>query len=429
MPKKPVSRTQKQLLAENEDLRARLDEAEEILRAIHSGKVDALIVSGEGGEQILTLKQAEIEIHQRLSELEVLFQSSLALSQLVDPRAIAQKMIDLLDQKMDWHHSAVRLYNPESAALELLVFNQPNLTCEMERGAVEERLRTSIMKPGLGLSGWAFQHGQVVRSSDLINDPRYFETFPGLQSGLYVPIKNTKRIIGVISIESEVTQAFNESDERLALMLATQAAIAIDNAQLIESLKRSNIDLAMAYDATIEGWSHALDLRDKETEGHTQRVTEMAVKLARACGLSEAELVQVRWGALLHDIGKMGVPDGILLKPGPLTDEEWIVMRKHPIFAHEMLAPIRYLRLALDIPYCHHEKWDGSGYPQELKGNQIPLIARIFAVVDVWDALSSNRPYRTAWSEERVREHICASSGTHFDPQVVDVFMQIFNWI
>ena len=149
------------------------------------------------------------------------------------------------------------------------------------------------------------------------------------------------------------------------------------------------------------------------------------MKLGRAFGLNEAELAQVRWGALLHDIGKMGVPDGILLKPGPLTDEEWVVMKKHPTFAYEMLSPIRYLRLALDIPYCHHEKWDGSGYPHGLKGAQIPLVARIFAVVDVWDALTSDRPYRLAWTEEKAHEHIRASAGTHFDPQVVDVFMQL----
>ena len=153
----------------------------------------------------------------------------------------------------------------------------------------------------------------------------------------------------------------------------------------------------------------------------------MAVKLARAFSLSDAELVQVRWGALLHDIGKMGISDGILLKPGSLTNEEWVKMKKHPIFAYEMLSPIRYLRLALDIPYCHHEKWDGTGYPRGLKGKQIPLVARIFAVVDVVDALTSNRPYRTAWAEEEVREYIRASSGTHFDPQVVDVFMQMSN--
>ena len=190
------------------------------------------------------------------------------------------------------------------------------------------------------------------------------------------------------------------------------------------NLERSNRELFQAYDATIEGWSRALDLRDKETEGHYSAGHQMTVKLARAFGLSEAELVQVRWGSLLHDIGKMGVPDGILLKPGPLTEEEWVVMRKHPNFAYEMLSPIRYLRLALDIPYCHHEKWDGTGYPRGLKGDQIPLAARIFAVVDVWDALISDRPYRPAWTEEATVEYIQRSSGTHFDPQVVEVFIQ-----
>jgi HD-GYP domain-containing protein (c-di-GMP phosphodiesterase class II) len=153
----------------------------------------------------------------------------------------------------------------------------------------------------------------------------------------------------------------------------------------------------------------------------------MTVKLARLIGSSEADLVQIRWGSLLHDIGKMGVPDGILLKPGPLTDEEWVVMKKHPSFAYEMLSPIRYLRLALDIPYCHHEKWDGSGYPRGLKGTQIPLAGRIFAVVDVWDALRSDRPYREAWPEEKVREYIRGSTGTHFDPEVVDDFMQLLD--
>jgi putative nucleotidyltransferase with HDIG domain len=207
--------------------------------------------------------------------------------------------------------------------------------------------------------------------------------------------------------------------------LAGQAAIAIENSMLYESLQHANLELTLAYDATIEGWSRALDLRDKETEWHTQRVTEMTVNLARAFGLSEAELAQVRWGALLHDIGKMGVPDGILHKPNSLTDEEWMAMKEHPTYAYKLLSPIRYLRLALDIPYCHHEKWDGSGYPRGLKGTQIPLVARIFAVVDVWDALTSDRPYRPAWTEEEAHTYIRASSGTHFDPQVVDVFIQI----
>jgi putative nucleotidyltransferase with HDIG domain len=165
-------------------------------------------------------------------------------------------------------------------------------------------------------------------------------------------------------------------------------------------------------------------LRDRETEGHSQRVTEMTVKLARTFGLSETELIQVRWGALLHDIGKMGVPDSILLKPGALTKEERAAMKMHPTFAYDLLAPIRYLRQALDIPYCHHEKWDGGGYPQGLKGEMIPLTARIFAVVDVWDALSAGRPYREAWTEEKVREYIHSASGTHFDPQVVELFLR-----
>jgi PAS domain S-box-containing protein/putative nucleotidyltransferase with HDIG domain len=375
-------------------------------------------------EDITERKLAEEQIRQRLSELEVLYQSGLAFSQLITPQAIAQKMIDLLDQNMNWHHTVIRLYHPESETLELLAFNVPYLSSREERSAAEKRFR-DVQRLDQGLSGWVVQQAQVVRSNDLRNDPRYLETFPGLQSGLYVPIKIAERVIGVISIESERPQAFNESDERLAITLAAQAAIAMDNAQLFESLRCSNVELASAYDATIEGWSRALDLRDKETEGHSLRVTEMTLRLAQSMGISEEELVHVRRGALLHDIGKMGVPDGILFKPGPLTDEEWVVMKKHPALAYEMLSPILYLQRALDIPYCHHEKWDGSGYPRGLKDTQIPLGARIFAIVDVWDALSSDRPYRARWAKEKVDEHIRLSSGAHFDPQVVDAFLQM----
>lgn len=371
-------------------------------------------------------KRAETEMSQRLSELEVLYQSAFAFSQPINPKAIAEKIIGLLEQEMDWHHTAIRLYNPENATLELLAFHIPDLNSTVERDAAEKKFK-NIQHLDQGLTGWAIQHSEVIRSDNLKNDPRYFETFPGLQSGLYVPIKLAARVIGAISIESEKLNAFTGSDERLVMTLATQAAIAIDNDQLFESLKYLNLDLVAAYDATIEGWSRALDLRDKETEGHSLRVTAMALKLARAFGLSEDELAQVRWGSLLHDIGKMGVPDGILLKPGKLTDEEWVAMKKHPTFAYELLSPIRYLRGALDIPYCHHEKWDGTGYPRGLKDAEIPISARIFAVVDVWDALSSDRPYRQAWPEEKVREHIHHLSGTHFDPYVVDRFMQLIK--
>jgi putative nucleotidyltransferase with HDIG domain/PAS domain S-box-containing protein len=209
--------------------------------------------------------------------------------------------------------------------------------------------------------------------------------------------------------------------------LADQTAIAIDNAQLFDGLQHSNIELAMAYDATIEGWSRALDLRDEETEGHTERVTEMTIKLARSMGIPDEELIHIRRGALLHDIGKMAIPDSILLKPGPLDEAEWEIMREHPAQAFRLLSPIVYLRLALDIPYCHHEHWDGSGYPRGLKGEKIPLAARLFAVVDVWDALQSVRPYREPWPVEKVLEYIRSESGTHFDPAAVKAFLGILG--
>ncbi len=207
--------------------------------------------------------------------------------------------------------------------------------------------------------------------------------------------------------------------------LAEQTAIAIDSATLFTDLQRSNADLKLAYDATLLGWSHALDLRDKETEGHTQRVTKMSIQLARAFGLSEEAIIHIRRGALLHDMGKMGVPDAVLLKPNALTDEDWLQMRRHPQYAYDMLAEIDYLRPALDIPYCHHEKWDGTGYPRGLKGQEIPLAARLFAVVDVWDALYYDRPYRKGWTMDHTLEYIREQSGKHFDPDVVEVFLRV----
>ena len=192
-------------------------------------------------------------------------------------------------------------------------------------------------------------------------------------------------------------------------------------------LEQANLKLTLAYDETLVGWARALELRDRETEGHSQRVTEMTVRLARVMGVDEDELVHVRRGALLHDIGKMAIPDSVLLNSQPLTDEEQRIMHQHPIYAYQMLSPISYLAPALDIPYYHHERWDGTGYPKGLKGEQIPLTARIFAVVDVWDALSSDRTYRAAWSEEKVLAYIQEQAGTHFDPQVVEQFIKIIE--
>jgi HD-GYP domain-containing protein (c-di-GMP phosphodiesterase class II) len=209
--------------------------------------------------------------------------------------------------------------------------------------------------------------------------------------------------------------------------LAGQAAIAIDNAQLFEHLQRSNQEVTQAYDTTLEGWARALELRDRETEGHTRRVTDLTMQLARYMGIADDELVNIYRGVLLHDIGKMGVPDQILRKTGPLIESEWVEMRKHPEYAFNLLAPIPYLRPALDIPYCHHEHWDGSGYPRGLKGEQIPLSARIFSIVDIWDALLSDRSYRKAWPEEKVIEYVKEISGTILDPKVVSVFLNMMG--
>lgn len=192
-----------------------------------------------------------------------------------------------------------------------------------------------------------------------------------------------------------------------------------------KALQDAHGHLQEAYQRTIEGWVRALDLRDRETEGHTQRVTELTIKVARTLGFSEEELTHIRRGALLHDMGKMAIPDEILQKPGPLNEAEWEKMRLHPIYAYEMLSPISYLHPALDIPYCHHERWDGSGYPRGLKGEDIPLIARLFAIVDVWDALCSDRPYRKQLPKAEVVGYLREKSGELFEPRLVDAFLAV----
>lgn len=194
-----------------------------------------------------------------------------------------------------------------------------------------------------------------------------------------------------------------------------------------QALQKAYQDLAVAYDSTLLGWAMAVQLRDQDTGVHSEQVTAMALELAEALGYPAEEMIHLKRGALLHDVGKLGIPDAILLKQGPLTDEEWLIMKKHPVYAYQWLQAIEYLHPALDIPYAHHEKWDGSGYPRGLSGEDIPLAARIFAVVDVWEALCSDRPYRKAWPPEKAKAHIANGSGTHFDPAVVDCFVKLLE--
>lgn len=265
-----------------------------------------------------------------------------------------------------------------------------------------------------------------VPSLSSVSDPRARALCAeGFRSYAAVPLMARGRPAGVLELLHR--RSFDPDSGWMDLLeaLVGQTAIALDNAMLSDALKRANEELGRAYDATLEGWARALDLRDKETEGHCRRVADLAVRLATQLGIGGQDLLDLRRGALLHDIGKMAVPDAILLKPGPLTDDEWMLMREHPRFAFEMLAPIPFLAGALAIPYCHHERWDGTGYPNRLRGEEIPAAARIFAVADLWDALGSRRVYREAWPVERVRGHIRGLSGTHLEPRVVEAFLDL----
>lgn len=272
--------------------------------------------------------------------------------------------------------------------------------------------------------------GEPVLTTNAQEDPRFEAQVSvaayQLRSILCAPLKIKDQLIGVIYVDNRAkTGLFQQGDLEMIKAFADQAAVAIDNARLFDDLQKSNRELEKAYQKTLEGWVRALDMKDKETEGHTQRVTILTERLARSMGVEGDALVHIKRGALLHDIGKMGIPDSILLKPGELTEEERTLVRQHPIYAYEMLSPIEFLRPALDIPYCHHEKWDGTGYPRGLKGMEIPFAARIFPVIDVWDALVSNRPYRKGLPPDEVRVHIKTDSGKHFDPNVVKAFLDL----
>jgi HD-GYP domain-containing protein (c-di-GMP phosphodiesterase class II) len=242
-----------------------------------------------------------------------------------------------------------------------------------------------------------------------------------------VPLIAKGQVQGVLEIFNRSLVTPNSEWLSFLEMLGGQAAIAIDNATLFSNLQRSNTEITSAYDATIDGWSRALDMRDHETEGHTQRVTEMTLQLAHRLDTPRNEMIHIRRGATLHDIGKMGIPDRILHKPGPLTAEEWQTMRQHPQYACALLTPIDYLRPAKDIPCYHHERWDGSGYPSGLIGEEIPLAARLFAVVDVFDALTSDRPYRSAWSKQAAINYIEEQAGTLFDPAITAPFLNLIT--
>ncbi|NPV77784.1 MAG: PAS domain S-box protein [Anaerolineae bacterium] len=362
-----------------------------------------------------TLREETVRQLDRLATLRAIDQ---VLTSNVDLKVMLKFILGQVASQLKAEAVAVLLLNPRTMELQYAE----------GRGFRTREIESARVGLGRGAAGQVAAEQKTLLLPDLTVE-RFWRapliSKEGFVSYFATPLVVKGQLKGVLEIFQRARFDPEPDWVNYFEMLAGQIAIAIENTQLFENLQRSNTELSLAYDATLEGWSRAMDLRDEGTEGHTRRVTDLTLRLAQMAGMSEEELVHVRRGALLHDIGKLGVPDRILLKPGPLDEAEWAVMHRHPQFAFDMLWPIAFLRSALDIPYCHHEKWDGTGYPRGLKGEQIPLAARIFAVVDVYDALISDRPYRPAWTEEEAFATIREGSGTHFDPEIVKLFFEM----
>ena len=385
---------------------------------------DLKLASIFGGHAALAIdnaqlyEQAQLHLkHERaLREIDLAITSNMELSQTLE---------------VVIYQARARLH-VDACAVLLLDADGQTLEYTTGQGFRTEIIKKSPLRLGEGNAGYAVQERRIfgraeIEIPDEISDRAELIAEENFVIYFIAPLIAKGKLLGALEIFHRAPIIMKTEWLKFLETLAGQTAIAIDNATLFADLQRSNTDLTQAYDTTLEGWSAALDLRDKETEGHTARVTAMTVRLAEKMGVNPQELIQIRRGALLHDIGKMGIPDRILLKPDNLTDEEWVIMIMHPTYAFQLLKPIAYLRPALDIPYCHHEKWDGTGYPRGLKGEEIPLAARLFSIVDVYDALTSNRPYRAAWPKNKTLEHIQELSGSQFDPQVVEAFLKMMS--
>jgi PAS domain S-box-containing protein len=365
---------------------------------------------------------AERQVKSQLNRLEALRTIDSAITASYDLRVT----FDIVLQQI-----ALQL-GVDAADLLLLSKSDETLKYVAGRGFRTETLKHTNLRVGEGYAGKAALERQLVRVPDLADGLGELRRSPHLSSEGFVsyfgvPLIARGQVKGILELFQR--SPLNPDRDWLAFMnaLAGQAAIAIDNASLLNDLQRSNTELELAYDDTLEGWSRALEMREWGTEGHNRRVTELALRLAQVFLVKDNELVQIRRGAFLHDIGKLAIPDQILYKNSALSEDEWLVMRLHPVHAYQLLSPIRELRQALDIPYCHHEKWDGSGYPRGIKETQIPVGARLFAIVDVWDALLSDRPFRPAWEKGKVLDYMRSQAGKHFDPDMLKAFLQMID--
>ncbi len=391
----------------------------------------------ELGEMDMHLMTAIADMAANAIHRETLHEQTLRrLEELNTLRSIDQAINSNLDLQLTLDLIVKQLKNLSGAdASDILIYHPVLLTLNYAAGAgfKTEQIKKSNLKLGEGGAGrvalgrkpiWIedmSKSGDECVRKELLMD----EGFAAYHA---LPLMVKGEIKGVLEVFHCAPFAADDDWKNTLETVATQTAIAIDNSGMFDGMKRLNTELILAYDETIEGWAAALELRDHDTEGHSRRVTEHTLTMARASGMSRDELTHVRRGALLHDIGKIGVPDNILQKPGPLDDDEWIVMREHPKISYQLLSKVMYLKPALDIPYCHHEHWDGSGYPRGLKEEEIPLAARLFTVADVYDALISDRPYRKAWTKAQALKYMKEQAGKQFDPQAVKLFLDTLDY-
>ena len=396
------------------------------LRATRQTAISGADLPAEFREKLAQLSSGLNNLRRQAAENTLERDNLLALAHIGQVVNSSLKLDDVLRIVMD---TIVRLTGAERGFL-MLRDAQSEFSIRIARNWEQETVEAGEFAISRTVVNRVVAEGQPILTTNAQEDPRFDSQASiiayNLRSILCVPLKVKGELIGVIYADNRMrTGLFSEAQRDLLAAFSDQAAVAIDNARLFETQQRLTEELAVAYDSTLVGWARALELRDKETEGHTQRVTEMTEQMGRAVGMGNEELLHVRRGALLHDMGKMGIPDAILHKPGPLNDEEWAIMRQHPFHAYTMLSPIDFLKPALDIPYCHHEKLDGSGYPQGLREGQIPLGARLFAIVDVWDALISDRVYRKAWPKDKALSFVREQSGRHFDPTAVETLAKV----
>jgi len=386
-------------------------------RRLAQAEIDLLTTISEMAGNAIHRAALHSRTEQQVRRLTALRDIDTAIASTFDLRVTLNVLVDQTALQLGADAADILLFNP---ALQTLSY-------AAGRGFRTSGITKTRLRIGEGLAGRAVLQRTAIQVADLAADAdftrRSLATDEAFVSYVSAPLMAKGQVKGVLEIFHRSSLKLDPDWLDFLQTLAGQAAIAIDNGQMFEGLQRSNQELSLAYDTTLEGWSKALELRDKETEGHTRHVSNLALQLAHMLGMSDEDLVHLRRGVLLHDIGKMGIPDHLLNKPGPLTEEEWETMRQHVQYAYDWLYPIAYLRPALEIPYYHHEKWDGTGYLHGLKGEEIPQAARIFAVVDVWDALLSDRPYRKAWPRPKVIKYLREQSGKYFDAAVLEVFL------